>query len=80
MRKMEGQLCGDRGRLRAIALRQALPYAAVHLHQRQLSQPGGQHLAIERMLKPVVPTDRPVRPLLQVRILQEGVLLSQPVP
>ena len=64
--KMERQLRGNRGRLRSIALcRQALPYAAVNLHPLQLSQPCGQDLAIERMLKLVAPTEGPVRPLCQ---------------
>jgi hypothetical protein len=64
--KMERQLRGNRGRLRSIALcRQALPYAAVHLHSLQLSQSCGQYLAIECMLKPVAPTEGPVRPLCQ---------------
>src|SRR5262245_30427610 len=61
--KMERQRCGHRRRLRAIALRQALPHAAVHLHPLQLSQPCSQDLAIERMLKPVAPTEGPVWPL-----------------
>src|SRR5262245_8109523 len=53
LHKMAGQLRGNRRRLRAIALLQARPHATVHLHPLERSQPLGQHLAIERMLKPV---------------------------
>ena len=77
LQKMAGQLRGDRRRLRAIALLQALPHAAVDLHPLERPQPLGQHLAIERMVKPVAPADGPVRPLVQAGVLQEVVLLPE---
>ena len=75
--KMVRQLRGDGRRLRAIALRQALPHAPVHLQPLQRSHPHRQHLAIERMLKPVALTEGTVRPRLQAYVLQEVVLLPQ---
>ena len=67
----------DLSQLRAIALRQAFPHAAVYLHPLESPQPLGQHLAIERMLKPVASTEGLVRPLVQASVLQEVVLLPE---
>ena len=75
--EVDGKLGCDISHLRAIALFQAFPHAAVHLHPLELPQPLGQHLAIERMVKPVAPADGPVRPLLQAGVLQEVVLLPE---
>src|SRR5262245_6022559 len=79
MHKMEGKLCGDRRRLRSIALLQTFSNAAVNLYLPYLSQSLGQDLAIERMLKPVAPTEGPVRPLFQAGRLQKGVLMPERV-
>jgi hypothetical protein len=74
---VDSKLGCDLSYLRAIALLQAFPHAAVCLHPLEIPQPLGQHLAIEHMSKPVAPAEGPVRPLIQAHILQEVVLLPK---